>query len=110
MRRRDGRLNNLLACPIIELSVRDAGHLGGHSATVAALDLLSIDVGEQLPLNRVSVQILTVLKRNMKMQPGLSHGTPLTHVCLAYDSHWCNHMIAISAISLTPCWVWTIGK
>jgi len=49
MRRRDGRLNNLLACPIIELSVRDAGHLGGHSATVAALDLLSIDVGEQLP-------------------------------------------------------------
>ena len=88
MRWRDGRFDNLLACPVIELTIRDARNLGCHGTAISTLDFLGIGVGEQLPLDSAIIEIFTLIKRNMKMQLSLAHlDSP--------NSHWCNHTIAI---------------
>ena len=88
MRWRDGRFDNLLARPVIKLTVSDTGNLGSYSTAISTLDFLGIGVGEQLPLDSAIIEIFTLIKRNMKMQLSLAHlDSP--------NSHWCNHTIAI---------------
>ena len=93
----DRWLDDLLARPIVQLTVRDAGDLGSHRTTVAPCRAAGAFVDEQLPLHGVGrTEVEPLLQRHDQMQPGhlapclLSHRTPPSCAC-AEPAHARSH-------------------
>ena len=74
MRRRNRRINDLLARPVIELPVCDTGDFGRDGPPVASRGILVVGETEQFALNGVLVQIISIFKTYMQVQSaGLIH-------------------------------------